>query len=273
MLLLFDTGRAHFVFETVGTDALITGGAKLQAFPADVLFAVAAALETPEAGHRVALPTAAAALVAVVAIAPLAEQSSPLVRSLTTIGARLPVPLVDRHVRGLGVVSGQHRSHEQEEITQSPGCQGGLNGRACVARAEVAIADVRMRDPVVTGSRLRVQGHDAVRAVTLNGAQIVNEHLDLKWAQVEAFERDRLRAHLEHRVFVIERPGPELLLELNQFPHQLPHGGHRRQLTLKLVDRMVQPVTQVRLKPRNLWPQPTYRGFHLQVAGTRQPSD
>ena len=153
---------------------------------------------------------------------------------VAAVVARPAFPVRQGDVGRVGVVVGQHGRDQLEEVADAAVGQGRLDGRAGVALAHVLIADVRVRDGVVAGGRVGIDGHDPVdRAVPLELGQAADLEPDLELAEVVALQLDGLGRHDQEIAVLDVLEVLELLLGLLEVGQDVADG---RQLRLAGLD-------------------------------------
>src|ERR1700722_1454363 len=160
-LLFFVTlgTQAGFGNEAVAVhspDALGTG---VSTFTAAVLAGSLIPLQALTARAGVAHVAGRNTVGAVVLLTILAELEIIGVCNAVAIGATPPVPAIDGYIRRGGVVGGQDRSDQAERVVDPTLPQGLGNRNRGVAGAQLLVLNVGMRDILVAGGRIRLQGH------------------------------------------------------------------------------------------------------------------
>jgi len=111
------------------------------------------------------------------------------VHRVAAVVTGVALPVRQGHIRRAGVVGGQHRVDQVEEVADPAVGQGGFDGRAGVALAEVLVADVRVGNRVVARGRMGIEGHDPVSGTVLpHLGQVADAKLDLELAKVVALQ-------------------------------------------------------------------------------------
>lgn len=109
------------------------------------------------------------------------------VHRVAAVVARPAFPVVQGDVGRMGVVGSQDRVDQLEEVADPAVGQGGFDGRAGVALAEVLVADVRVGYGVVARGRMGIEGHNPVDGAVLpHLGQVADAKLDLELAKVVA---------------------------------------------------------------------------------------
>lgn len=161
-----------------------------------------AAAHIPSAGSARGI-----AVVAQVAVAPLAEGSLTIADEATAVGAGDAVPLVERDVGRVGVVGGQRLGDDHKEVEDPAGGERRPQGAGRLPLAESLVADMGMGDVRVAGGRSAAGGDDRVGG---DGPEPVDLQHDFKGAQLHAVEDDRFGGHSYRARTQIDRHGREL---------------------------------------------------------------
>jgi len=135
------------------------------------------------------------------------------------------LPIRQGHVRRTGVVGGQHRVDQVEEVADPAVGQGGFDGRAGVALAEVLVADVRVGYGVVARGRMGIEGHNPVDGAVLpHLGQVADAKLNLELAKVVALKLDGVSSDDQKLAFLDVFELLELILGLPKVRQDVPDG-------------------------------------------------
>ena len=135
---------------------------------------------------------AADTLVAIVLVTASAGGAVLLTGAPAAVGTGDAVPFLQRHVRTVSVVMRQDAANQAKGVGEpSLGhClsqrQGGLAG------TQLSILDVRMGHEIVAVGRIGFEGHHVKAPTPRLVSYALPEELDGKWAEVDAFQGDRL---------------------------------------------------------------------------------
>jgi len=165
---------------TFGTQRLVAELAPAGAVVADDLAAVGTDSRTLVA-HGV---------VAVMAIADLFA-----IHHIAAVAAGGAVPAAQGDIRAIRVVGLENTPDHAEEIAQSSFFQCGPNGSRPFTFAEHFVADMGVRDRVICGGRMGLDGNDVVRDLVVHLLQLAWIQGDPKWPQIDLFQRDRFGRH------------------------------------------------------------------------------
>jgi len=147
------------------------------------------------------------------------------VHRVAAVVAGPALPVRQGHVRRTGVVGGQHRVDQVEKVADPAVGQGGFDGRAGVALAEVLVADVRVGYGVVARGRMGIEGHDPVDGAVLpHLGQVANAKLNLELAKVVALKLDGVSSDDQKLAFLDVFELLELILGLPKVRQDVPDG-------------------------------------------------
>jgi len=135
------------------------------------------------------------------------------------------LPIRQGYVRRTGVVGGQHRVDQVEKVADPAVGQGGFDGRAGVALAEVLVADVRVGYGVVARGRMGIEGYNPVdKTVLPHLGQVADAKLDLELAKVVALKLDGVGSDDQKLAILDVFELLKLILGLPKVRHDVPDG-------------------------------------------------
>jgi hypothetical protein len=110
--------------------------------------------------------------------------------------------------------------HDGEKVKKPSIGQSRSNGGMGIAFAQLLIADVWMRHILARGRRMRVKGNHIIGKASAQVTEPIYTQLDAKWAEIDAFERNRPSRNRDAIVLLIELDKAEFLLQRLQFRNQ-----------------------------------------------------
>ena len=222
-LLLWNAGSAP----GTGANALRAEGPILDRFEAAgaaTVVAGIAPLQTISAAVVRANGTRTDAGIAEVGVAGLAGVAFVGVGRSAALPARSALPVIERDVRRLRVVSGQHGTDEQEGIGQPAFAEGIVQGLGGIAGTEFLIADVRMGHFVLPLCGIGIEGDQIETAAPRHLTDSVPGEDEGEPAQGYVLERNRIGMDLQGTRFPIDLSFIEFVVDLLEFSEPVIEG-------------------------------------------------
>ena len=196
-------------FEAAGAATVVAGIAARQATSATV---VRANGTRTDAG------------IAEVGVAGLAGVAFVGVGRSAALPARSALPVIERDVRRLRVVSGQHGTDEQEGIGQPAFAEGIVQGFGGIAGTEFLIADVRMGHFVLALRGIGIEGDQVETTAPRQLTDSIPRENEGEPAQGHVLERNRIGMDLQGTRFPIDLSFIEFVVDLLEFSEPVIEG-------------------------------------------------
>jgi hypothetical protein len=140
----------------------------------------------------------------------LAEVTVVFVHRIAAFLAHRAMPAIDFDKSTAPAVGVQYLGDQREEVVEPTVSQGAGNRRTAIAFAEAFVLNMRVRDALIAGSRVRIEGHHAIELLGTTDLRPVQPDFkapELDQLQDNRVGRDRKFLLLVVDFHVIEFPG------------------------------------------------------------------